>query len=65
MSSIQHEKGFINWKDIHFEKETENYKGFTAYNQSKLANVMYAITLSRKHKADGIKAYALHPGKIS
>lgn len=63
MSSIQHEKGFINWKDIHFEKETENYKGFTAYNQSKLANVMHSIALSRKHNVDGIKAYALHPGR--
>ena len=54
----------MNWKDIQFEKETENYKGFTAYNQSKLANVMHAIALSRKHKSDGIKSYVLHPGKI-
>ena len=60
---MQHEKGFINWKDIHFEKDSENYKGFTAYNQSKLANVMHAIALSRKHKVGGIKAYALHPGR--
>ena len=63
VSSLQHEKGFINWNDIHFEKQPENYKGFASYNQSKLANVMHAIALSRKHKADGIKVFSLHPGE--
>ena len=64
MSSIQHEKGFINWTDVHFEKEPEKYKGFTAYNQSKLANVMHAKALSRKLKTEGIKVYVLHPGMM-
>ena len=62
MSSIQHEKGYINWKDVHFQKEPEKYKGFTAYNQSKLANVMHAKALSRKLRTEGIKVYVLHPG---
>ena len=65
MSSLQHEKGYINWKDVHFEKEPEKYKGFTAYNQSKLANVMHAKSLSRKHKTDKINVYVLHPGMIA
>ena len=64
MSSIQHEKGYINWTDVQFEKDPEKYKGFTAYNQSKLANVMHAKALARKHKAEGIKVYVLHPGMI-
>ena len=64
VSSIQHEKGYINWTDVQFEKDPEKYKGFTAYNQSKLANVMHAKALARKHKAEGIKVYVLHPGMI-
>merc|ERR1719367_259462 len=64
VSSIQHEKGYINWADVQFEKDPEKYKGFTAYNQSKLANVMHAKALARKHKTEGIKVYVLHPGVI-
>ena len=64
VSSLQHEKGFINWDDLHFEKQTDTYKGFTAYNQSKLANVMHGLALSRKHNTDGIKVFSLHPGGI-
>ena len=64
VSSLQHEKGFINWDDLHFEKQTETYKGFTAYNQSKLANVMHAAELARRVENFGIRVYALHPGMI-
>jgi len=64
VSSSQHEKGFMNWNDIHFETNPENYKGFTSYNQSKLANVMHAIALSRRHERNGLRVYTLHPGII-
>ena len=60
---MQHEKGIIHWDDLHFETDPEKYKGFTAYNQSKLANVMHAMALSRKYKQNNIKTYSLHPGK--
>ena len=60
---MQHEKGIIHWNDIHFETNPEKYKGFTAYNQSKLSNVMHAMALSRKYQQKTIRTYSLHPGK--
>ena len=60
---MQHEKGIIHWNNLHFETNPEKYNGFTAYNQSKLANVMHSMAMSRKYKQDNIKTYSLHPGK--
>lgn len=60
VSSLAHESGKIHWDDIHFEK---SYNRVTAYNQSKLANVMHAKSLARKVKDSGVDVFSLHPGK--
>ncbi len=39
-----------------------NYSGQTAYNQWKLANVMFTYELSRRLAGTGVTATALHPG---
>jgi NAD(P)-dependent dehydrogenase (short-subunit alcohol dehydrogenase family) len=41
---------------------TRNYSGARAYGQSKLAQIMYAIELSRRLPADEVTANSLHPG---
>ncbi|KAJ4982530.1 short-chain dehydrogenase [Stagonosporopsis vannaccii] len=35
-----------------------------AYGQSKTANMLFAVALSKKLKSKGVKAYSLHPGNI-
>ena len=41
-----------------------NYSGPRAYNQSKLANVMFTYELSRRLDGTGVTANALHPGVV-
>jgi NAD(P)-dependent dehydrogenase (short-subunit alcohol dehydrogenase family) len=41
------------------------YSGARAYNQSKLANVLFSNELARRQGAVGVTANALHPGVVS
>ena len=61
VSSIAHTRGRIHEDDISLGKA---FTGYAAYAQSKLANVMHAISLSEKHDASKLVAYSLHPGVI-
>lgn len=62
-SSIAHRSGLkrINFEDISFEK---SYRGWTAYAQSKLANLMFGLELDRRLRAIGsdVKSVICHPG---
>ncbi|XP_015888744.1 short-chain dehydrogenase TIC 32, chloroplastic isoform X4 [Ziziphus jujuba] len=53
---------------IRFDKlnEQSGYNGFSAYGQSKLANVLHANELARQLKEEGVNltANSLHPGAI-
>ncbi|KAK5138480.1 hypothetical protein LTR08_000066 [Meristemomyces frigidus] len=40
------------------------YAGFTAYGQSKTANILHAVSLNKKLGSQGVKAFAVHPGSI-
>lgn len=42
----------------------KNYYGFTAYGQSKTANILHAGSIRRKLGKDGVQAFAVHPGTI-
>ena len=64
VSSLAHEQGSIKWDDIHFQKTPGSYNRITAYQQSKLANVMHAAELARRVEAFGIRTYSLHPGNL-
>ena len=61
ISSIAHKFGTINFDDL---MGTKNYSPTTAYSQSKLANLLFALELDRKLKAIGASAscIACHPG---
>jgi len=41
-----------------------NYSGQRAYNQSKLANIMFTYELARRLEATGVTATAVHPGVV-
>ncbi|MFD9002548.1 oxidoreductase [Streptomyces sp. NPDC059582] len=48
--------------DLHFEHRP--YEPFAAYGQSKTANSLFAVELDRRGRADGVRAFAVHPGTI-
>lgn len=61
VSSGLHERGTINFADLMGQ---QSYDKWTAYSQSKLANLLFAYELQRKFVAAGIaaKSVATHPG---
>jgi len=60
-SSAGHHASDIRWGDPHF---LTGYDKWAAYGQSKTANVLFAIHLDRLGRDGGVRAFALHPGKI-
>lgn len=59
VSSGAQSMGKIDFDDLLGERK---YSGQTAYNQSKLANVMFTYELARRLQGTGVTATALHPG---
>ena len=53
--------GGIRWDDLDF---ATGYHPVAAYAQSKRANVLFTVELDRRFAADGIRAFAAHPGVI-
>jgi len=53
--------GRIDFEDLQGER---SYSGARAYNQSKLANVLFTYELARKLRATSVTANALHPGVV-
>ena len=42
-----------------------HYSGARAYNQSKLANVLFTYQLARRLRGSNVTANALHPGVVN
>lgn len=61
MSSGAHRVGQIRFDDLHFK---QGYRPWTAYGQSKLANLLFTFELQRRLAAagSGTLAVAAHPG---
>jgi retinol dehydrogenase-14 len=62
VSSGAHSMGRIDFDDLMGEGK---YSGQRAYNQSKLANVMFTFELARRLEGTGVTATVLHPGMTS
>jgi NAD(P)-dependent dehydrogenase (short-subunit alcohol dehydrogenase family) len=60
-SSAGHALTDIRWHDPHFRT---GYDKWLAYGQAKTANVLFAVHLDTIGRDDGVRAFALHPGKI-
>jgi retinol dehydrogenase 14 len=61
VSSNVHAIGRIDFGDLQGER---SYSGARAYNQSKLANVLFTYELARRLPATRVTANALHPGVV-
>lgn len=62
VSSGAQSLGSIDFDDLMGERK---YSGQRAYNQSKLANVMFTYELARRLAGTGVTATVLHPGMTS
>jgi len=62
LASIAHRQGQIVLDDLNFERR--RYGRMTAYQQSKLANLMFGTELARRSEAAGLalKSVVAHPG---
>jgi NAD(P)-dependent dehydrogenase (short-subunit alcohol dehydrogenase family) len=61
VSSNMQAIGRIDFDDLQGER---SYSGARAYNQSKLANVLFTYELARRLEATSVTANALHPGVV-
>ena len=61
VSSNVQANGRIDFEDLQGER---SYSGARAYNQSKLANVLFTYELARRLQATLVTANALHPGVV-
>jgi NAD(P)-dependent dehydrogenase (short-subunit alcohol dehydrogenase family) len=62
VSSRGHLRSRVVFEDVHFRRRP--YDPMLAYGQSKTANVLFAVELTRRWAGDGITANALMPGAI-
>lgn len=62
VSSWGHRFSPVVFDDIDFERRP--YDSWAAYGQSKTANALFAVALDGRETANGIRAFAVHPGGI-
>ena len=62
VASHAHKQGRIDFGDLQGE---HSYSGARAYNQSKLANVLFTQELARRLRGSTVTVNALHPGVVS
>jgi retinol dehydrogenase-12 len=61
VSSDAHEGGSINFDDLDRRRQ---YSGWGAYNDSKLANIVFTYELARRLEGTGVTVNAVHPGFV-
>lgn len=64
VSSDAHRAGRMRFDDLNAEKKY-GIGGWTAYSQSKLANVLFTYELARRLDGSGVTANVLHPGFVA
>lgn len=62
VSSRGHHYSGMRWDDPWFDGG--GYEKYLAYGQSKTANVLFAVHLDRLARDQGVRSFALHPGRI-
>jgi NAD(P)-dependent dehydrogenase (short-subunit alcohol dehydrogenase family) len=62
VSSILHRRGRIHFEDLHFDSRL--YNAMSAYQDSKLANLLFTLELQRRliEQRSAVRAVAAHPG---
>jgi NAD(P)-dependent dehydrogenase (short-subunit alcohol dehydrogenase family) len=62
VASRAHRRAQMDWGDLQFE---EGYNPLRAYDQSKLANLLFTYELARRLDGTGVTVNALHPGFVA
>jgi NAD(P)-dependent dehydrogenase (short-subunit alcohol dehydrogenase family) len=62
LSSAGHRRADVDLDDPHFDRTV--YDPWVGYGRSKTANVLFAVEFDRRHRAQGVRATAVHPGVI-
>jgi NAD(P)-dependent dehydrogenase (short-subunit alcohol dehydrogenase family) len=62
LSSAGHRYADVDLDDPNFDRTA--YAEFVAYGRSKTANILFAVEFDRRHRGQGIRATAVHPGGI-
>lgn len=62
LSSAGHRFSDVDIDDPNFDRTP--YTEFGAYGRSKTANILFAVEFDRRHKGEGVRATAVHPGGI-
>lgn len=62
VSSRGHRYSPVILDDVNFENR--EYTPYTAYGQSKTANILFALELDKRGQAHDIRAFSVHPGTI-
>ncbi|GJC87391.1 WW domain-containing oxidoreductase [Colletotrichum liriopes] len=63
VSSMAHRYGKVRLNDYNFEKDP--YEPWSAYGQSKTANIYFSNEVERRYGSQGLHALSLHPGIIA
>ncbi|KAK6833792.1 hypothetical protein PG995_013525 [Apiospora arundinis] len=64
VTSSGHRIGPFRFADPNFSRDGAAYDGWSAYGQSKTANILFSVELARRLGARGITSLAVHPGGI-
>jgi NAD(P)-dependent dehydrogenase (short-subunit alcohol dehydrogenase family) len=62
LASAGHRFADVDLDDPNFERTP--YTEFGAYGRSKTANILFAVEFDRRHRDNGVRATAVHPGGI-
>lgn len=62
VSAWAHSRWPMVFDDPNFEHR--DYNPLSAYGQSKTANILFALALDERAKAEGVRGFSLHPGSI-
>lgn len=63
VASAAHQGASINFDDL--QKTTGRFSGWRAYQQAKLANILFTRELARRLQGIGVTANVLHPGYVN
>ena len=62
LSSAGHRFAPVDLQDPHFERRP--YDKWKAYGQSKTANALFSVALDGRSRSHGVRALAVHPGRV-
>ena len=62
VASAAHRRAAMDWGDLQGERR---YRVWTAYSQSKLANILFTRELARRLEGTGIAVNCCHPGTVN